>query len=437
MKKLKILICEDNDVKAKSMLKYMNHFFKYGVEIDVCNYLDSSLCIIEEKKHNLIFIDINMKESYHGNYDQQAGIKILNKIKELFKHKYECILSTSIKDAKEGIKDLLSEYSLLDYTYATTDKDILENEIEKILIEKLKKLEINIEEKEYDIAVITALNEEMIQVRKAFDIFEEEIALSNKREKHEWIEVNSYNDPHIYKATRVEKVNGKSINLISATTVKMGMSNTAVLATKIILKYKPKVIVILGICAGKYGDTKLGDILIADRTFDYQAGKVKEINGKEIFFPDPDIHGFNSTFLNKFTDRKDAWTNDIASYWKKSTGDKTRKDPDAHIGLIGSGAAVMAKDNTFTEIGEHNRKILGIDMEAFALFVSAEKTISNNSPKAIFIKSVQDYADTKKDGDMITDEEKDKYREYGAFSSAIFFIKACHDYLIDYVEQEK
>jgi nucleoside phosphorylase/CheY-like chemotaxis protein len=436
MRELKILICEDNQLKANEMLKCINNFFGYGVEVEIAYFLDSSLYKIDEKEYNLIFIDINMKESQHGNYIQLAGLEILEKLNNTYKKdNYECILCTSISSIKDEIKVYLKDYSLLDYTYTQTESDILENEIKKLLIEKSKKLNIDINLKRYDIAVVTALQEEMVEVRNAFNIYEQEIANSNKRASYEWVELTLDNDPHIYKATKIEKINGKSINIVSASAVKMGMSNIAVLATKMIMNFRPKVIVILGICAGKRYDVKLGDILIADRTFDYQAGKVKQINGKEIFYPDPDIHALNSTFLNKFDDKKEVWTNDIASYWKKLTGDKTKIDPNAHIGLIGSGAAVMAKDNTFMDIEEHNRKILGIDMEAFGLFVAAEKTLSHNNPKAVFIKSVQDYADSKKDGDP-SSEEKDAFRKYGAFSSAIFFINICHEYLIDYIEQE-
>lgn len=439
MKDLKILICEDNQVKARAMLKCMEQFFEYGIKIDISYYLDTSLDKIDDKNYNLIFIDINMKETHHGNYDQSAGIKILEKIKNDYKHSYECVLCTSIKDIKEVVLEpYKKQYTVLDYTYTPSENDILEEKIKEILIKKSQKLEIDLQSKQYDVAIITALQDEMAQVRDAFDIYETTIAQSNSREKYDWVDVSCSNETHIFKATRVEKINGKSINVISASAVKMGMSNTAVLATKIILKYKPKVIVMLGICAGKEGDTELGNILIADRTFDYQAGKIKQVGEQEIFFPDPDIHSFDSTFLAKFEDKKDAWTNDIAAYWKKlhPDSDKSKDDPDAKIGLIGSGAAVMAKDNTFMDIEKHNRKILGIDMEAFALFVAAEKTVSRNKPIPIFIKSVQDFANSKKDGGEDEEEKKDLYRKYGSFSSAIYFLNVCHEYLVDYIDLE-
>jgi hypothetical protein len=96
----------------------------------------------------------------------------------------------------------------------------------------------------------------------------------------------------------------------------------------------------------------------------------------------------------------------------------------------------MATNNTFINIEKHNRKILGIDMEAFAVFVAAEKTVSRNKPIAMVIKSVQDYANSKKDTTDDSGNEKDGFRQYGSFSSAYFFLNACHEYLIDYLEHE-
>ena len=63
----------------------------------------------------------------------------------------------------------------------------------------------------------------------------------------------------------------------------MGLTTASVLATKMILKFKPKVIVMLGICAGNPNeDIKYGDILVVDKSFDYQAGKVIRIKDTEI-----------------------------------------------------------------------------------------------------------------------------------------------------------
>lgn len=435
MENLKILVCEDNITKANKIVATLNKFFGYGANIKLSNYLQTNLELIEEEDFHIIILDMSMRTELHGNFDSNAGKKTLEALKKQYKHNYKVVLCTSMKDIKDqDFPNLQKDYSIIDYTYAQTDDDILEDKLISIIKEECKKLQINIDNKSYDVAIITALNEEIDPVRKAFSAYEQKIASSNSRDTHEWIDIQLKDDPHVYKATRIEKTNGKYLNVISSSATKMGMTNTAILATKMILKFKPKIIVMLGICAGKRGSVDLGNIIVADRTFDYQAGKVKEEDSKEIFYPDPEVFQLDTTFLNKFSDTKDVWTNDIASVWRELSGTKF-KEPDVHIGLVGSGAAVMAKNNTFIEIEKSNRKILAIDMEAYSVFVAAEKTVSKNKPRALVIKSVQDYADTKKD-ETIGDEQKDEYREYGSFSSAYFFLNACHQYFIDYLEHE-
>lgn len=50
--------------------------------------------------------------------------------------------------------------------------------------------------KEYDIAIITALQEEMTQVRLAFDTYQTKSASMQEREKYSWVDVELPNDVH-------------------------------------------------------------------------------------------------------------------------------------------------------------------------------------------------------------------------------------------------
>ncbi len=212
----------------------------------------------------------------------------------------------------------------------------------------------------------------------------------------------------------------------------MGLSNSSVLATKMILNFKPKLIVMLGICAGNNEDGILyGDIIVVDKSFDYQAGKVTEDNeGNQIFKPDYDVLSLDSTYSDRFSEYKDKWSYDIANEWSAIT-DVKFPEPSAYIGVFGSGSAVMANGTIFSDIGEHSRKVIGLDMEAYAIFVSAERTVTNNKPKALVIKGVQDYADRKKGSRTPEDlAMKDKYTKFGSFGSAMFFINACDNFLI-------
>ena len=115
----------------------------------------------------------------------------------------------------------------------------------------------------------------------------------------------------------------------------------------------------------------------------------------------------------------------IAKHEAINERNKIRPHVEWDENVIGNSAKV------FADIENHARKIIGLDMEAYSVFVAAERTISRNKPKALVIKAVQDYADDSKAG--LTPEQKadvSKYTEYGSFASAMFFMHACENFLI-------
>lgn len=75
-------------------------------------------------------------------------------------------------------------------------------------------------------------------------------------------------------------------------------------------------------------------------------------------------------------------------------------------------------------------------MEAYELFIADKRTISNNKPKILVIKGVQDYPSFVKGGK--TPEQKveaKKYTKYDSFTSAMFFINLCDAFLISDINQ--
>ena len=67
----------------------------------------------------------------------------------------------------------------------------------------------------------------------------------------------------------------------------------------------------------------------------------------------------------------------------------------------------------------YNRKLLGIDMETYAVYYAAQNAM--NSPKFVSIKAVSDYANQHKNDD---------YQKYAAFISIQFLLKKLDDILL-------
>ncbi len=80
-------------------------------------------------------------------------------------------------------------------------------------------------------------------------------------------------DPPLHSAT----LDGRSgpLRIAAARLTKMGGVATASLATRLIEIVKPRCIAMCGVCAGHPEDTDLGDVVIAERLFQHNEGKIR------------------------------------------------------------------------------------------------------------------------------------------------------------------
>jgi nucleoside phosphorylase len=78
------------------------------------------------------------------------------------------------------------------------------------------------------------------------------------------------------------------------------------------------------------------------------------------------------------------------------------------LGPFASGAAVLSDDETAQNIKQQHRQLVGIDMEAYAIFAAASES-PMPQPKPFVLKSVVDFADSLKG---------DSHRTYAAYTSA-------------------
>lgn len=208
----------------------------------------------------------------------------------------------------------------------------------------------------------------------------------------------------------------KSLKIVAACADQMGMTATASLTTKICLHFKPKYIFMSGICAGvKANGLDFGDIIIADQTWDYGSGKIKEVikEGEIInktFEPDPRPIPLSPDLVSKVNHflRKDLILFQIQKNW--NNGRKSTTMLKAKLGPVASGAYVIASESILHDIRAHQRKVLGVEMEAYGLYFAAQHSPYGDT-KPIVIKSVCDFGDSSKD---------DGYQEYASYTSARF-----------------
>lgn len=83
--------------------------------------------------------------------------------------------------------------------------------------------------------------------------------------------------PHGFEVARrlFKAANGQALDVVVTWATEMGGVATALTAEALIKAYSPRCIAMCGVCAGRRGDVQIGDVIIADRLYQYDTGKLK------------------------------------------------------------------------------------------------------------------------------------------------------------------
>lgn len=167
-----------------------------------------------------------------------------------------------------------------------------------------------------------------------------------------------------------------------------GMIDAAILATQMIIRCKPKHLIMIGVLAGKPIDTHLGDVVIAKKAFTIDKGKLTE-EGHE---PEIESANLESAEIRKIENEIDK----ISNYLKKDTSRDYSKFK-IHFGAVACIRYVANKEKFFQDkVSSHDRKAIALEMESYGIARACE-VASNGKIKPLIIKSVMDNAHNKTD----------------------------------------
>ena len=112
----------------------------------------------------------------------------------------------------------------------------------------------------------------------------------------EWKETGDARYTHVYRETNLNTDSGKNLKVVATASTSMGLTAAAIATTQLIMQFRPRIVVMIGIAAGtRSGGKEFGDVLDADPSVDYNSGKVVESDGIREFLPDPYPLGINAT----------------------------------------------------------------------------------------------------------------------------------------------
>lgn len=199
----------------------------------------------------------------------------------------------------------------------------------------------------------------------------------------------------------------KRYTVAAAHAPRMGMVSAALLSASLIQHLRPRLIAMTGICAGVRGKVALGDVLLADPSWDFQSGKrvrvgeASSLSSRAHQLAAPDRVRKLLQELQREKTRVQALCEAFGSARPNDAGIK--------VGPVACGSAVLADGLSIGEIRSSQQDdMIGVEMEIYGVYAAA-RAAAEPQPLAFALKGVCDYADPDKGDDA---------QDYAAFMSA-------------------
>ncbi len=178
-----------------------------------------------------------------------------------------------------------------------------------------------------------------------------------------------------------------------------GMVDASILATELILRFNPKILIMAGVLGGKPDDVSIGDVVVATKVFTIDKGKISQYGFKK----ETEASNNENAYITKLRRKK----KDIVGYIREV--DETRESTvNMHFGPIACVRQVIDLKDFFEDrITPVDRKAIALEMESYGISRACE-LINNGRTKALIIKSAMDN----------TVDKVDHAKHYAAWTSA-------------------
>lgn len=227
-----------------------------------------------------------------------------------------------------------------------------------------------------------------------------------------WKDVGSPRFAHVYRETVFASARGRSLKVIATTSTSMGLTAAAIATTQLVLQFRPRIVVMIGIAAGtRSANKRFGDVLVADPSVDYNSGKVSAADGIRAFLPDPYPIGLNPrlrSVLHRYHGQHSVFST-IRGRWHGALPSGPNQ---LHAGPLGAADQVINDESRIEEIRKNWRKLIGVEMETYGVYRACEEA-PEPKPRFVSFKAVCDFAA----------EKTDSWQAYAAFVAAEFAIE--------------
>src|SRR6266704_2014163 len=224
-----------------------------------------------------------------------------------------------------------------------------------------------------------------------------------------------------YYQTRLPNSQGELLTLQVSWLPAYGPIETSLHLKPLLEASRPRFAAMTGICAGDRKKVKLGDLIVAECAYLYEAGKIiTEPDGQTRQLIEMQTVASTSQvlqYVRGFEEWKAPLREMKQARLKRTL--KANEEPRCVVAPMASGMAVRS-DNPFPWLREkYHRNTVGLDMEA-ASFYRAFGALSHIH--ALVVKGVSDYGDGSKN---------DRFHDYAARASAVYLLTFIQEYVTE------
>ena len=386
---IEILIMDDSSDKIESLKSEIFPIFQNGeIVVEVAHSLVAGRTKMQKKTYDLLNLDMVMPEHDGEDANRTAGAEYLNEIYENQSIKvpiqiiglteYEEEFSQQQKDFKDKLWYLLFYSRTETYWRKMLKSKILQlGQFKKTMKEAIES------KNKYDVAIICALSKEYQQMIKAFS-------------KLEWHDLSIEGLPYCFKTATLSTRKFHELRIITACADKPGVCATSILSTVLYYIFHVDTLFMTGLTAGiENDDLRLDDIVIAESIHDYASGKIKEdADGNIRLLKEINQIATNHSLVAKVSEfiANREYVTRINDNVHDMNLKAERDNISFRIAKTVCGPFVMTSETIVNALKQDERKLQALDMEGFALYLTAHTL----DKKALWIKGVSDFADSKK-----------------------------------------
>jgi nucleoside phosphorylase len=398
---IKILLVEDDAHKRSAIAEAILAVPGIGEdELDISTDATDAKRKLREKGYNLLLLDIHLPKRADKQPEPGGGLEVLRWLKGRGKdHRPTYIVGTTVYDASLELAQ--KEFNNLIWTVIAFS--FSENAWREKLVATLGLILDQIVPP-YANDGITFRSDVLIVAALETPELQAVLSLPFK-----WAETKVRFDDARYFRVRHES-DERAFDAVCVAASDKGLSSAAIATTKGVQAFRPRYVIMVGICAGVRGRVDIGDVVVADPSWDWGSGKTKVgVDGEQFFHPAQYQMRLDESLRGLVSELKSE-----SKLLKGATEGVVRNRPDnvpqVHIGAFASGAAVLQSKVAVEAILQHHKDLKAVDMEVYSVMYACH-IASNPRPKCIAAKAVSDFGDDKK---------SDDYQEYAAGVSARF-----------------